>query len=265
VKTTFRRAALAAILASTALSGQAFAANLAIFGINNIGDYYTGLGHTVTYVSDSELSTAGFLDSYDLFVYTRDGYSFGTSLSVAAAQNVRDYVTGNIVLFNGDFSDGLFIDSNTDLLFTNALNYVLSGTGGGYIGEFNGATAAFASNDDGRTPIGLVNGHAGFLGFGNGGSAGDVIAVAPPSNPLLTGVTLPYNDTNVEFGSQLSGYNPARVVLAFDNGNPALPASTADTISAPIPEPATWAMMLLGFGALGGVLRGRRRLGAAFA
>jgi hypothetical protein len=36
----------------------------------------------------------------------------------------------------------------------------------------------------------------------------------------------------------------------------------ADTMSAAIPEPATWAMMILGLGAVGSVIRRRRALPA---
>jgi len=38
---------------------------------------------------------------------------------------------------------------------------------------------------------------------------------------------------------------------------------TATTL--PVPEPASWALMLTGFGAIGGALRGRRRLALSFA
>ena len=38
---------------------------------------------------------------------------------------------------------------------------------------------------------------------------------------------------------------------------------TFDTLAAVVPEPATWGMMILGFGGVGGLLRQRRRLVAA--
>ncbi|MBL8769820.1 MAG: PEP-CTERM sorting domain-containing protein [Phenylobacterium sp.] len=253
-------AAAAAVALAAGVASSASAANLAIFGQNNIGSWYTGLGHSVTYVSDAQLATSGFLNSYDAFVYTRDGSSFGVGLSATAAANVKAYVSGNVVLFNGDFQDGLGSDATTGQLFTNAINYVLSNPGGGYIGEYRGSFAAFATNDQGINPIGLVQGNAGPHGGGEGGSSGNVNATAiGAASSLLAGVSLPYNDTQVEFGATVTGYNPNRVILEFDNGNPALIASNVDSISAGVPEPSTWAMMLMGFGGVGALLRGARR------
>lgn len=40
-------------------------------------------------------------------------------------------------------------------------------------------------------------------------------------------------------------------------------SATGDPVTPPVPEPATWAMMLLGFGATGFALRRRRRTGIA--
>jgi len=267
MKTKLLAAAAVSAMFVIGAAAPSQAANLAVFGNNSIGNYYAGLGNSVSFVSDAQLSSAGFLNSFDAFVMTRDGFSFGTGLSVAAAVNVKSFVgaTGNVVLFNGDFSDGIAgNDANTKQLFSNALAFATLG-GKGFIGEFNGAVSAFASNSSGFTPLGFVNGAAGPLGGGNGGSSGAINATPQGmSNPLLAGVNLPYNDTSVEFGADLSGFNPAGVVLAFDNGNPALIASNSRTISVPgvVPEPGTWALMIGGFGMAGAMLRRRRALTA---
>lgn len=256
--------ALLGATAFLALASSADAASLAIFGQNNIGSLYSGGGNSVTYVSDAQLATAGFLNAFDAFVYTRDGFSFGVGLSVAAAANVKAYVTGNVVLFNGDFQDDIGV-ANTDKLFNNALAYVLSGSGKGYIGEYRGAFAAYASNDDGNNPIGLVNGHAGVSGAGQGGSNLDIdLTTFGVGHPVTNGVTFPYDPAAVEFGAALTGENPAKVLARFANGNAAIIASEVGQISNPIPEPRTWLMMVAGMGAIGLVMRRRRTVMVSF-
>lgn len=256
----FRLALAGAALLAAASGAQA--ANLAVFGQNFIGGLYDD-NHTVTYVTDAQLATAGFLDSYDAFVYTRDGYSFGVGLSVAAAANVKAYVTGNVVLFNGDWQDDIPNSTETAALFTNALTYVLNGNGKGYIGEYRGAFAAYAANDDGNNPIGLVQGHSGVSGYAQGGSNLTIdLTPAGQTSPITADTTFPYNPSAVEYGAQLTGENPAKVLARFANGNAAIIASSVDQISDPgaVPEPATWAMLIIGFGAIGLAARRKRTL-----
>lgn len=66
------------------------------------------------------------------------------------------------------------------------------------------------------------------------------------------------------FGSQLFGGTldaPAFSPAIFELTNDYFPASNTLTITpvSPIPEPAAWTMMILGFGAVGYALRGRAR------
>jgi len=248
-------------LCALAFTGQASAAELAIFGDNNIADLY-GLSHTVTIVTDAQIATAGFLDAYDAFVFTRNGSQFGTPLSAAAAAAVKDYVAGNIILFNGDFQDDIGGAPQTNQLFSQALDFVLSNPLGGYIGEYIGSFSAFTSNDDGYAAIGLVEGHAGVSGQGQGGSNGDVLVTAAGLvSPVTAGVAFPYNPGAVEFSAAVDGVNPAKVLARYSNGNAAIVAGNVADISDPggvVPEPSTWAMMLLGFGSVGAMVRSRR-------
>lgn len=250
-------------LSALACGSGALAANLAIFGSNNIATLYSS-GNTVTIVSDSQLATAGFLDAFDAFIYTRDGSSFGVGLSVAAAANVKAYVTGNVLLFNGDFQDDIG-SANTNLLFNNALSYVLSGSGKGYIGEYRGAFAAYSSNGDGNNPIGLIEGSAGVSGYAQGGSNLDIdLTVYGNVSPVTAGVTFPYDPAAVEYGATLSGENPAKVLARFANGNAAIIAGEVGQISGAVPEPATWAMMIAGFAMAGAAMR-RRKVAVRYA
>ncbi len=251
-------AAAAGALIAAAL--PAHAATIAIFGNNNIASYYGTLpGHTVSVVNDAQLASAGFLDNFDVFVYTRDGFSFGSTLSAAAAANVQSFVNGNIALLNGDFQDDIGTAA-TNLMFANILNYVASNPNGGYIGEFNGASAAFTTNDNGLVPIGLIAGHSGALGNGNGGSDGDVVITPYGSaSQILAGVPFPYNPGAVEFGADASVVNPETVLATFTNGNPAIVIGERQVINNPptaVPEPATYALVLAAFA---GMLVGSRR------
>jgi PEP-CTERM motif len=243
--------AAAALFAVTSVAG---AANLAVFGQNNIGNLYSA-SNSVTYVTDAQLATAGFLNSFDAFVFTRDGSSFGNGLSVAAAANVKSFVTGNVVLFNGDFQDDIGAPQ-TNQLFNQALSYVLSNPKGGYIGEYIGSFSAFATNDDGRNPIGLIGGNSGVSGYAQGGSEGDVEVTAYGLvSPITAGVAFPYNPGAVEFSATVTNVNPAQVLARYTNGNAAIIAGEVSVLT--VPEPETYAMLLAGMGLMGAVVRRR--------
>ena len=67
--------------------------------------------------------------------------------------------------------------------------------------------------------------------------------------------------SSVTFGAmttQVNEYGPYSGWIGYDNIN----FSSPGEIGEPIPEPAAWSLMILGFGALGGLLRGRRRMTA---
>src|SRR3954466_1786670 len=89
-----------------AVPSSASASRVAVFGDNTIDNALTAAGHTVTLVSDAQLATPGFLNGFDVFVYTRDGFSLGASLSAGAAANVRAFVRRSVLL-NGDFADAV--------------------------------------------------------------------------------------------------------------------------------------------------------------
>ncbi|MFO0849364.1 MAG: hypothetical protein U0871_12540 [Gemmataceae bacterium] len=252
-----RLAGVVAILCVGLTAGRADAGLIAVFGTNGIGGYLATQGHTVTQVTDAQLATGGFLSGFDAFVYTRDGSSFGVGLSAAAAANVSAYVgaTGNVVLFNGDFADGIPGDANIEQMFANAANFAVA-SGHGYVGEFTGAVAALTANGNGFSPLGLISGTAGPLGFGSGGSGGTVtITPAGVGSPVLAGVTLPYNPASVEFGASMSGVASPLVVARFDGDNPAI--IVRQGLANPVPAPAGLLLGLLGVVPTAGLLRRR--------
>lgn len=74
------------------------------------------------------------------------------------------------------------------------------------------------------------------------------------SDPLTAGV----NSFGYGFTTTLTG---GRTLFFNDSGNAFI---AADTIIAPVPEPSTWAMLILGFGLVGGTMRRSPRTRIAY-
>lgn len=91
-------------------------------------------------------------------------------------------------------------------------------------------------------------------GYGGGNPGPLAFTVTSSSGPLsLSSLTsMPYMGNNVYFASD----------LVDSNGKTGNVGGVATTQSA-VPEPATWAMMLIGFGAVGGSLRRRKTVAGA--
>src|SRR4051794_12100969 len=121
------------------------AVQVAVLGDNAIDNALNATGlYEVSMVTDAQLATPGFLDGFDAFVYTRDGFAIGQSLSAAAAANVKAYVR-RTVLLNGDFADSVPADAEITELVTNSVKWAAA-THHGYVGEFVGAFAGLTSN-----------------------------------------------------------------------------------------------------------------------
>ncbi len=230
--------ALLMLLAGASAFRLDAATNIAVFGNNGIIPLINSMpGFSATLVTDGQIATAGFLNSFSAFVMTRDGSSFGVGLSAGAAANVAAYVggTGAVVLFDCDCADSTGSSNPGDLkvqqLLKNAVAFAASG-GHGFVGEFNGTVSALTSNSNGFNPIGLISGTAGPLGFGLGGSTGNMnLTAAGAVHPITSGVAFPLNPESVEFGADITGVNPGLILATFDNGNPAIIAQGSGTVS----------------------------------
>lgn len=244
-------------LAAVVTAGTAQAATFAVFGNNGLDNFISGLPtHSATVVSDHQLATRGFLDTFDAFVYTRDGSGFGQSLSAAAAANVAAFVTGAVVLMNGDFADGVGSGGQLDRLWTNVVN-VAANAPNAYIGEFTGAAAALSRNGNQLRPLDLVSGTAGRLGYGNGGANGSLSAGASPlAGTILSGLSMPYNPPTVEFGANLTGIDPTLVAANFNGRSPGIVVSGGDIPAVPVPAPVL--LMASAVGLLGATRLWRR-------
>lgn len=240
-----------------ALSIPAIAADIevAVFGDNTIDGFLDmAAGTNATLVTNADLEGAGFLDSFDVFFYTRDTGTFGETLTAGAATNVADFVgsDGNVVLLNGDFADDVddantTIDTLAEQLIFNAVEFAAI-SGHGYVGEFTGAVAALTTNLNGFAALDLISGSAGALGAGSGGSGGDMdTTAAGTGHLLLNSITLPTNPTDVENGSAITGVDSGIVRAAWVTA----PSSPAVIASGIVPEPGTaaaLALALAGFG-----------------
>jgi len=229
-------------------------------------------------VTTSQLETPGFLNSFKTVVVSRYDSGFGSSLSATAASNIATYVgsgstEGGVAVFTNDAADDFYGATTGDpyvpdltQLFVNAATYALA-SGHGYIGEFNGAVMAFDSNTAGFASIGLLQGNASATYEYEGGTF--VYGVGPigAGNPIDAGVTFPLDDTETStFLSDVTGYDPNNVVDVYTtqgsiDGEPAILAdhfviSGGGGSGPTVPEPSTWAMMLIGFAGLG--IAGRR-------
>ena len=161
-----RRAYLTVIgvlAACIVLPATAQAANVAVLGNNQTDEVLVAAGHTVTLVTDAEVATPGFLNGFDVFIFTRPGGAFNATLSTGAAAQVRAF-TRRAVLLNGDFADDVGSDQEIRDLYVSSVLWAAE-DGGGYIGELEGATAGLSANGDGQPAINLIAGTAGASQF----------------------------------------------------------------------------------------------------
>jgi len=116
---------------------------------------------------------------------------------------------------------------------------------------FDETSDGLGFNDDGYVSIGAVGGIAAKLFQSNIDTVGDFGETAWTHVSVLLGpgsYTIEAGVRNV--GDIANGYSPGfDSKLAFDN---------VSVIAAPVPEPASWGLMIAGFAGVGGLLRGRR-------
>lgn len=261
MKLTTKMLSLATLGVALGCCTPANALSIAVFGNNNIDDYINTLpGYSATLVSDAQLSTAGFLNSYDAFFMTRDGSSFGSGLSAAASANVASYVgsIGNVVLLNGDFADSVPSDSTINTLVQNSVSYAAA-SHHGFIGEFNGTAAALTANGNGFVPIGLISGTAGALAGGGGGSGGSLYKTAVGASHVVTSSLADgYNPAAVEFGASISGVSPTLILATWGVDGEAAVIAKAGTAAAVPDAGASIGLLGIALAILGAA---KRRLG----
>jgi hypothetical protein len=253
-------------------------------GGNAIPARISALGFSVTLVTTANLETPGFLNSYDAVVLSRYDAGFGTYLTPTAAANVSAYVgsgasQGGVAVFTNDMADNLVgssggdpVDANLDHLFTNAVTFAAA-SHHGFIGEFNGAVMAMASNSAGVPALGLLQGSAdGVHGYGPDFTYG--VGPIGSGNPIDAGVSFPFTDADhTTFLTDITGADPGNIVDVYTSANiSGEPAVLANgfVISGggggltPVPEPSTYGLFgTLLLAGLAGYRRIRRKVTAA--
>lgn len=255
------------------LDGQTSSGGNAIYG------RLQSLGYTTELVTNAELATPGFLTSsnFSAIVVSRYSDDFGDYLPSDAAAAVTSFVgtpgatQGGVALFTNDAADNLLgsqsgdpFDANIDALFVNAVKYAVA-SGHGFVGEFNGAAQAVASNDFGVTPLDLIQGSSDSVhGYGPLFTYG--VGPVGSTNPIDAGVTFPFTDSDdTTYLTDISGASSNNIVDIYTSqnidGEPAVLAngyviSGGNPGMNAVPEPSTYGMFAIV--ALAGIVLVRR-------
>jgi hypothetical protein len=234
--------------ATTAVSGTLnVVANSTINNVN-APDLHTGSWAVVpANLSESASATA------------TNGNDFVTT-SGAATANWASADAGSVAFSNYGWHFSVF-DSTT----TQASSDLVQGRGGDdwtytFTATQNGAiNMGYNVNVASGNPFGLWGWSIDWSGAGGGlpvSNAADPTASGVFTRSLVAGQTYTIGlngNPNIGFAGPSSDY------AGFMNGN------FDWSITSAVPEPASWALMLLGFGGLGAALRSRRRMAAATA
>ncbi|KAB7648490.1 PEPxxWA-CTERM sorting domain-containing protein [Polymorphobacter fuscus] len=160
-------------------------------------------------------------------------YTGGTNGSFPIGPWIADDATSRWLTPSANASDSY--DPNSDGIYVYQLTFSLAG--------FNPATASFAGRFAGDNVVDSItlNGTT----IGSGGDFTSWTAFSSAGATFLAGMnTL---DVTVRNFAQASG-NPTGVRVEFTSSNAAV-----------VPEPASWAMLIAGFGLVGAAARRRRR------
>lgn len=176
------------------------------------------------------------LNALGLTSYTTTGSSLGVSAAVGEAWNITFRLHG-------------YENGNTDR-FT-AIGNGTNVFGGGTTGDYTGITGWTVSPTGFATlsGIGSVASLSGLLNYTSSGGAAATVGSANEGFGIFFNNTVKVqNTTTVYFGyDDIPGGD--------DNHDDGVISATIQAV----PEPSTWAMMLLGFGVIGRAMRSRRR------
>jgi hypothetical protein len=172
--------------------------------------------------------------------------------SDAAGHDFRQIGAGSSVILPVSIANAQSVYLLTGAYFGTNIDVTVTGTGGATesfteigIPDFNGGTvnSVYGSVAD-QTVFQVHN-----VGAGGSGNS---------SNGAYNYYSL--TEVGLTLGSQFAGQTLQSVTITADGSTPLLLGTTIVSGGGTVPEPASWALMLAGFGIVGGVLR--RRAGA---
>lgn len=148
--------------------------------------------------------------------------------------------------------------------------------------QYDQINTANAASQDSPLTFTVASGQSDLFSLSDGFKTGDVYKVVVDG--LITAITTkslyatPFNNNlgpaaadfaadwlNASFAHLQLSFGPgAYSLVVYGNGGGGIPAGVGErldngAISLPVPEPATWLTMLVGFGAMGTVMRNNRR------
>lgn len=197
--------------------------------------------------------------------YVAMGNSPGTAVPLAA--RLTNYYLNLGVAFTSAGGFAAIVDHGYPLLTPSPPSLIGGTAADGTLSYSSAITASFFDPFDGitKTTVTSVSVLGDLYGLGSGSVFMDVFDVDgnllgsvtdSDAYPLGTGGVLSFSGAGIHSVSFYSN----NATVGFDN-------FTFDGLQSGVPEPATWAMLVLGFGLIGGALRSRqqRKVGVSFA
>lgn len=164
-----------------------------------------------------------------------------TLSSISATTFLFDYTLTNTSSAANARVSGIGFDVDPNVLNVASTGVFDSGSLGGFTASFISETC-FSGGNENNCPQGAGNSGV-FAGTPGSGTLSLIYDDAPDSVTLSN------------FLDRYQGFNVNGVTSAVGQGTPGRGGGTPP----PVPEPATWAMMLLGFGAIGALMRRKQK------
>lgn len=189
------------------------------------------------------------LGEKDYFAGKVDGWSGGAALTFIDAPGTAD--DGSYLSVYGPFpatspDGGFFVEADGDPNYSDAIYQTISGltVGQTYVLDFYQAAGQQVGFTGPTTERWQVT-------FGNEVQLSDMYS-------LPEGGVGPWQSQRMTFTAQSASQVLSFLAVGTPNGAPPISFLDGVSLSAAVPEPATWAMMIIGFGMVGGSIRRRK-------